>query len=80
MLLNEALAEQLETCAENIVIRISFINPTTESTERYRHSKESKWAKKSWRLCPRMGLFLVEAGMHSSCLCFVVFPFSLAHF
>lgn len=34
MLLNEALAEKLCMCTENIAIRISFINPTTESAER----------------------------------------------
>lgn len=34
MLLNEALAEKSETCTENIAIRISFVNPTTESAER----------------------------------------------
>lgn len=51
-----------------------------QSPLRDKDVKESKWAKESCWLCPRMGLFLVEAGMQSSCLCFVVFSFSLAHF
>lgn len=33
-MLNEALAEQSETCVENTAVRISFMNPTTEPAER----------------------------------------------
>jgi len=45
-----------EHCHHNLIYE-------SHSGETKRHSKEIKWAKESCRLRPRMGLFLVEAGM-----------------
>lgn len=72
LMLNEARCEPSETCVEK-----SRQN-SHESHNGDEDAKENNWAKKRCRLCPRMGLFLVEAGMHNSCLCFVVFPLFLS--